>query len=260
MRWTWIACGALAASLAGNIYLFASDRGHSPPPPRATRPIYYPTSWREIPELVEPATKYASLDRAELEQRTADVEARIDKLRDPEEHFERGQPSPETEAFVRPYLDRAFDVAPGAERPYQIECRGGACKLNSSLPTDQWVDKVHIKGPDRLLFRLMFHSRDVYIEREDPELAGGAWLWAAIVEAANPALATCGDTSKASGDLSIKLLLDPSRHVVQSASGSLVDDPFAQCVRRALDDAIAKTPVPPEATAVLGQPLDFKRP
>jgi len=36
--------------------------------------------------------------------------------------------------------------------------------------------------------------------------------------------------------------------------------PFADCIRHALDDAIAKTRVPPEATAVLGRPLEFKLP
>jgi hypothetical protein len=260
MRWTWIACGALAVSLAGNLYLFASEREHSPSAPRATRPIYYPSTWREIPELVEPATKYEALDRVALEQRVADVEARIDKLRTPEEHFERGQPSPETEKVVRPYLDQVFDVAAGAERPYQIECRGGACKLSSERPMEQWMERLQSENEERLQFRIMFHMRETYLEPFDAELTASRFLWSSIVKAAAPSIATCRGTIQASGDLQIRLLLEPDGRVVQSASGSLVDHALAECIRRAFDAAIAKTPIPPEATSVLGPPLELKLP
>ena len=42
--------------------------------------------------------------------------------------------------------------------------------------------------------------------------------------------------------------------------GSLANDAVGQCVRRAFEDAIVATEVPPDAHAVLGQPIRFALP
>jgi hypothetical protein len=245
----------LAASVVCNVVL-VRRRSHAAETAasssaRSAAPVAAAVAAPRPPSLVT-----ARLGRFEMEPRLVRIEARIAALQSPTERWKKGQPTPEVEATVRPYLDQVFAKVGS----YKLDCRGGACRIDTATSMDEWMEPLQSGYPDRALYDMSF-ERYAYIAPHEASEGAGMWLWWAITMKAYDAAEACMKASTAHGDLTINFDLDDkTRRVAVRIGGSLANDPVGQCVRRALEDAVAVTTVPPDAHAVLGQDVRFELP
>lgn len=255
--------GVLIISLGLNAYLWATASRE------AKRPSLAPRTKRSdivqppvgMPDLKLPPTPapvpsaYATEDRADLESRLVEVESRINELLHPSERYPLLPRSPEVEERVRPYLDRVFKLSAREKPEYTVECHGRVCKVDSPQDYDKWMTDLQETFPGREMFRSMEFGRDgTFIELNDDSTIGPQ-VTTGILMSAHEELDRCGLT-KASGTLSISFTFDTSVRAIRvSVGGSLEHDPVAECVRKALENAIARGYVSPNLTVLPADPI-----
>jgi hypothetical protein len=263
--------GLLALSIAANAYLLLT-RDREPPKPneparttadkatvspsRATAPALPD----EQPSTASP--EYAKLTRAELEKRLAASEARLAKLLPVQERFELAERSSESEARVKPFLDKVFKVDGKTQKPaYEVECHARICKLtvDETIAGEDWMQPLQTDSDGRGMFAGMrFGQGDTFLELEEPGRAAGqqAVIKLLVALRENKAVAECKKQHPTPGEVTFEISLDVRSHrFVAEASGSLANQALGVCVRRIVEDAIGAITLAPEAT--LGTPLPF---
>lgn len=172
MRWIFIA--AVVLSLGGNVYLWLT-RAASGSLPKSTKPKATTPTKLRVPKL-DPvgdgamAQDYSSLDRTTLEQRIIQTEALIADRIPLEDKLAREPRSPESEAIVRPFLDRVFKTQPGKPRNYDLECHGRVCKIVGKISPYDWVEPLQTMYPERAWFRNMsFTGAECHVELAKPD-------------------------------------------------------------------------------------------
>jgi hypothetical protein len=259
-RYVWGA--VLAASLAANIYLFLTRRAahantsvekHGSKRARSLTTIPLP-DFAPSPVVATPAN-YAAIDRAELEQRLERAEARINRLRSPEDKFADQARSPEIESRVKPYLDEVFATYQVKEPKYTFECHGRVCKVDSEVDAE-WTLPLQRTFPGRSVFSSMSFGRDgTFIQLHEPDEIPSAYLFGVSLGALLASQKPCAFSKAPRGDLLVAVEFDAARRaVIGTVTGSLAAEPTGQCVKKILDETIAKAAVPPEMTASLKGP------
>lgn len=268
--WRSVFVAALCLSVTANAYLWftrptGEARTRAAEGERETRLATRAPTLPKLEALPDPATQaqpYADIERSALEQRVLTTESRIADLLPAEEKFARDARSTETEATVKPYLDRIFKAQPGADAPYRVECHGLVCKLQTKRPRDEWQGPLQTTFPEAGWFCGMTFSHETYIELCKPEMLGAS-LHSGITIAfrsSEQAHACVADRS-ARGDLTLSIRLDPaSRKLSSEADGSLAAHPVGLCLRKALDEVLARTRVPPGLTSFPEQPIVLQLP
>lgn len=243
--------GVLALSVATNIYLLVFD---SIEPAESTR---RPARARKVhtkPVTVAVDT-VARLDRAALETRLAKAEATLAKTLPLNLKFERAEPSPESERRIQPVLDKLFD---GEE--YTLECRGAVCIIGSDSESD-WRDRIQSDIAVVGAFGGMQVGRNVTVQLEDAPRAASINTLVRPAEAlrTSPALAACKREHPAEGTLWLSLQIEARRFIVK-ANGPLANQAIGVCIRRALEDIAAATPMPPDVTSTEEMPFPVPLP
>jgi hypothetical protein len=262
-----ILAGVLVSSLGLNAYLWVTAPKEQKRPSLASRdskakPKRVPVGMPDLrlpPPTVAVPSSYAVEDRTKLEERLVEVEGRIDELLRPNERYALLDRTPETEDRVRPYLDRVFSTF-GRDKPnYSVECHGRVCKVSSSEDYDTWIGDLQ-RLPGREMFRGMSFGRDgTFIELSDEPIDGKAVIMRVLL-AASEDVEACG-VADVSGTLSLSFALDAVSHTIRvSIGGSLEREPIAQCVRVALEKAIARGYLPPDVTSVPAEPIGLTFP
>lgn len=173
--------------------------------------------------------------------------------------FQRGKRSPETEARLRPVLDRLFETKVGEKPLYEMECRGVVCKLDTHVAMDEWQEALH-RDVDGMGW---FSSMQVgdptsYLRLEEPGRVAGIQYFIKLVMAleASPAVAACKVEYSTKGVVRLALKLDPAKRQVNvEASGALANQGGGVCIRRVLEGLVAATPLPPHATEIPDEPF-----
>lgn len=262
-----ILVSVLVSSLGLNAYLWATTTEERKRPSLAARDSQ--AKWKHLPvgmpELnLPPATiavpsTYAAEDRTKLEERLVEVEGRIDELLQPDERYALLERTPETEARVSPYLDRVFSTF-GRDKPsYSVECHGRVCKVSSSEDYDTWMRDLQ-RLPGREMFGSMLFGPDgTFIELSNQPI-DGTLVIRGILLTAGEDVEACGAT-EVSGTLSLSFALDAASHTIRlSISGSLAREPIAECVRKAVEKAIARGYLSPDVTSLPPAPIGLTFP
>ena len=247
----------LVISLAANVYLWSTrDNAQSSP-----RPTLKPRVQREPPRglpdfkwtptaTAVPST-YASEDRAALEKRLVEIEARLDELLQPEERYAIEPRSTETEAKVAPYLDKVFKPLQGTEPKYRVECHGKVCKVDSDI-REEWTLPLQELVPGREMFGTMSFGRSgIFIELDERPvgLVEGKRMIAMIMGTALES-SDCG-VSSATGTLRLTFSIDAGARTIRVATdGPLATREVGICFRKAIEDTIARGYVSPNVTSL----------
>jgi hypothetical protein len=257
---------ALVLSLGANAYLLlAAPRSEQPaaveqpsPPPPEPKQHEPPKPDAALPVPSE----IAQADRAKLEQRLAETEAKIEKLLPLHEKFERAERTPENEDRVRPYIDKVFHVKPGEEAPYELECHEMICHLVA--PGVEWEQPLQTDPEVIGAFNgKQFGPDGVYMEIGDPEHSGGLRYVVKLAYALNSSTRArlCMMENPQRGEMKLRLSLDPtSRRVSVDATGSVAGQAVGVCIRRVLEDLVAATPVPSDVTSFPDLPIPIEVP
>ena len=270
MMWRWIFAVVLLISLGGNAYLWltyssAQAKTTAAADERKTARTTRPRRLPKIEPLLGPAAKaqpYKGLDRSSLEQRLLKTEARIADLLPADEKFARDARSTETEAIVKPYLDRIFKAQPGAEARYHVECHGRVCKLETKRPWDEWGSQLQSTFPEAGWFCRMTFSDETYIELCKPDMLGSG-LYRGITIAFHTAEQTkaCVAGSSARGALTLRVRFDlATPRLGSEVSGSLASHAVGRCLRTALDEILSRTLIPPGVTSFPDVPIEVQLP
>ncbi len=201
-----------------------------------------------------------------LEARLAVAEREVEaRLRD-DERFERAAPSPQSEARLRPLLERVFTGAP-ADIAWDVECRGGTCRLEVVEPESgssfDWSGRLQADeeqhalitsstftgggpGQDPVSKEPIFTRTAFFGLRGEGTISGLVVLGELLTRfGASPAVAACKAEFPAVGWLSLRLDLRPAEQRIEiQAGGSLAVEPGGGCLRRALEDLAAATTIP----------------
>ena len=233
----------------------SSAQGHGSP---ATRP-QLPAAADKRDHGVPP--EIAKLDRAQLEQRLAVAEARLDKALPLAEKFDLSPPSPENEARMRPIFDRVFQTKPGEPPLYTLECHGPVCRLETDVSMNEWQEPLFAE--EDAIFSSMQVGPTSYFRLEEPGRAAGLKYSVKVITAflEAPATKECKERNPGNGAVGLALHLDAASHaVLVTSSGALASTAVGVCLRRTLEDLIARTPPPPEITAVVEDPFQVRVP
>jgi hypothetical protein len=264
--WRWIFIACLLLSLGANAYLWLNrptaeahprDRWQ---PKRAARALRR-AQVEALPDAGAQPQPYKDLDRAELEQRVVTTETRIADLLPTREKYARDARSPEAEALAKRYLDIVFKTQPGAPARYHVECHGRACKLETSVPRDEWNDQLQSTWPEHGWFRVIsFTPNDTYLELWKPELFGfGLWHGISAAFRASDQTKACITDRTIAGEVSFRVRFE-SGSLSSTASGSLLSHPIGQCLRRVFDGIVANTGLPPGLTSFPEEPIEMQLP
>jgi hypothetical protein len=267
---------ALVASVALNVFLLTTraTRESDHPSARASdTPRAVPaepsnttaTDAGARPEVV--TSRYRDLDRATLERQLAEAEKRIHDLLPMEERFKVDEPSPESEARLRPHLERIYNVKPGDEPPYELECRGDVCRL-TKIDSMAWQDQVHEdEGVSGMFASMSFVGDEVYLQLNEPGKGAGFRLVGRVLRNLYE-----GEGSKLIGDckrnnptptgaLRVTVSLDlKARKFLVSVDGDLAKQAVGVCIRRAVEDAVTRIEIAPDVTMMEEAPLSITVP
>jgi len=254
---------AVVASIAGNVYLFANRSQAPAPAPAPLEPQQPPAPPPPEPPQTVPRA-ILDLDRAKLEKRVAEAEAKLETLLPLEEKFERAPSTPENEERLRPFLDKVFHVKAGEVAPYDVECHQAYCRLLPDSFAGEWESDLQ-RYPERIEWfkELGFSGNRVFMELQPPEHAAGFRLFMQLVTALDesPAVDVCKKQNPQRGMVVLVMRFDPaSRHIAVLAFDSLANQPGGICIRRALEEVVAATPVPADVVDLPGEPLRFEVP
>jgi hypothetical protein len=248
----------LVASLAANGYLIATASTEASPPrkmrearARAPRTVERPASKPRPSATVDPAVK--DVERTTLERRLADAEFKLDKLLPLDEKFDASPRSAEAELRARKIFDEV--LGPGA---YTVECHDVVCKLDTEISPNEWQLTLFRHAPGS--FEGMQLGATSYLRlKEAGEAAGINYVVDLMYELQeSPQTAACKEANPTKGVVTLALVLDAStRRVRVEAGGPLGNSSGGVCIRKVLEDLVAQTPLPPEATALVEEPFPF---
>jgi hypothetical protein len=264
--------GLLALSIAANAYLLLTRDREAPKPTAApARTTVDKTtvlpSRATAPALPDeqPSTtlpEYAKLTRAELEKRLAASEARLAKLLPVQDRFELAERSSESEARVKPFLDKVFKVDGKTQKPaYEVECHARICKLtvDETIAGEDWMQPLQSDSDGRGMFAgFAFGPDGTFMELQEAARAAGMQAAIKIVMSLyeSKAVADCKKQHTTPGNVAFAITIDARSHrFVAEASGSLANQALGVCLRRIVDDALAAVTLPPDA--VLSEPAPF---
>ena len=235
-----------------------SPRASVPTPRGVPMP---PPSPDTLPSKAEIPSSYAKFDRPTLEQRLANAEARVDTLLPIQEKFALNEPAPEHEDELRPMLDRVFETKPGDAPKYEIECRGMICHLTATnSAASDWTNTLQA-DPDRAGFNAMSFGQDgVYMQLEEPERAASNKLMAQIAVAlgvVDGRIADCKMNNPShDGKMVATITFDAGpRQLKVDVTGALASDAVGVCVRRVVEEMVAKIAIAPEVKGIEPLPL-----
>ena len=256
---------ALVASIGLNVLLLATrDSGESQQPTthstarsapitvgqRASTPLGH-----DGVSAKPGASRYRDLDRATLEHRLAKAEARIAKLLPPDERFKLGEPNPENEERLRPHLDRLFNAKPGDDAPYELECRDDICHLTTSLHQSEWMERLQQDEQLSGTFAGIQFGATTYMIMAEPGKAAGFRLLGRVLRSlyegdASKLISECKRNNPArAGTLSVSVNLDSAaRKFIVTVDGELAKQSLGVCVRRVVDDTMARLEIPGDVT------------
>jgi hypothetical protein len=207
----------------------------------------------------------AKLDRSALEQRLVAAEAKLEKHLPYEERFDRDERSPESEARLKPFLDKVFATKPGVEPPYKFECRARLCRITPTKDApEEWVRDIQT-DPDAfaLTAGASFGASRAFLQLDDPDLAAGKTFLRDVLMPLRDQkpINECKAANPAPGRLVITLVLDAvTRRLHVETSGSLASQASGLCIRKIFDDLVSKVVVPPEVKALPSWPIPFDVP
>ena len=252
----------------------------APPPaaaPAAPRPAgeVHPTRPAGVAPSPAAGTVAADLSAscptqlAAMTDRLAAAERKLEDRLNLDEKFERGGAgATDQEDALRAGLDKLFAEAPDGYS-HQVECRGSVCKIEVVQPERgpefEWNMRIQQEllhdvtegymmtsgTPSHdLVSKDALMSRLIYAEMNDADTVNGLDTLEAVLAAlaASGAAASCAASDPTEGFLSLRLDLDPTDRVVTyAAGGTVASAAVGRCLLAALEDAIAATPVPPNA-------------
>lgn len=204
----------------------------------------------------------------ETEERLAKTEATIESLRSLNERFaSMSTRSPESEARVRPFLDRLFHSTAG-QGSYELECRAKICKVSinrDKLPPEgeDWDIGLQTDPEAVGLFKNLTIENDAaHLEIDDSGVAAGNRLALEIMTAfrVSPEFKSCRE-QQGQGSLTLSLEFDSAkRRIHVRTEGNLENQAVGVCLRRALEEVVAATPIPSNVTVVPQMPLKLEKP
>lgn len=243
----------LVGSLATNAYLLlAGTRHNTPPPAKSPLVAAAPRRPRPVPTPVTHAGRVpdsiSKLDRAVLEERLQNAEAKVDALRPLYEKFDLASGGAEDESRVRTVIDRVFGVEGSGQRPYDLECRGDICRFQTDVRPAEWQEAFQFEMLG-LARDMSFSSDAVYFHVEAPGEAASKQYVIRVASSLSmsPALGACKRGQSATGTVNITLRL-VDRHVEVDTSGPLAGAAPGLCIRRVAEDVVRATPLPDEVT------------
>lgn len=267
MRWIFVT--ALLLSLGGNAYLWftrPAPRAASASLPKSTKTNPTTPAKLRVPKLdpvgdAAKAEDYASLDRSTLEQRIIQTEALIADRIPLEDKLAREPRSQESEAIVRPFLDRVFKTKPGKPRDYDLECHGRVCKIVGKVRSDWW--QAIQTPPERAWFRNMsFQGAECHVELAKPDELATALshgIMAALFMSKDSE--ACAVGKGGTGKLVFDVGFDPStRRFSFTASGAAATHPVALCLRGVLERILSEMIVPSNLTSMPRFPIELELP
>jgi len=258
----------LLASLGANAYLLATRCGAEAehPRPHSMRTTRHWSSSeqaaigsaRASAVLLPVSPEIKNLDRAALEKRVTETEEKVAKLLPLRERFALADRTPENEERIRPFLDKIFAAKKGDDPRYNVECHGDVCQLTTDVSPYEWQHELQTDPQGIGKFRGMSFGDGTFMELEEPGRAAGIQFLVKVFTAMqdSPRVAECKNANPAPGDLKLIVALDPgSRRLSVSATGSLEQQAGGVCIRRVLEDIVASTPLPPDATSLPSWPM-----
>lgn len=213
---------------------------------------------------------------ADLGDRLARAEAKLEARLSFEEKFERSPPAPESEARLSPLVAKVFEKAPPGYS-FEIECRGEICDVSITEPEKgdfEWSMKLqqdvyHSEGEGHAMFgsrpshdpvtKEALRVSRTLVQLNGAGTADGMPVLQALVEQLrNSGAATrCADGAR--GYLSLQLWLsgDPAK-ITYEVGGTLASSSSGRCVLATLDQLIATATIPPRTrTAVLHHVIEL---
>jgi len=255
---------ALVASLGFNVYLLAT-RGSEPEAAATAADVKARAAAAERAEIPTATPRQGAVSAevaaehrvaSEEAERAADLAAELAKAqaelarsRPLNQRYEDADRTPAVESSTVAMLDKVFQVAPGAKRPYTLECHGQICKLvvDDNLNPDVWMEALQ-GGDNRFSYRsAAFTPTGEYLEMNTSEEEAASRYTASVLELLGraPGLEDCKRRSPTSGHVAVHAELDASRRVQLIQDGPLADQAFGVCLAPVLAQVAAQAPAVP---------------
>ena len=190
----------------------------------------------------------------------ATAEARLDVALPLHEKFEKSERSAESEARVRPLLDRVFGTNVGELSLYGIECHDVVCRLETRVSMNDWQEALFADVDGIGLFSSMQVGDDTsYLRLEAPARVAGIQYFVKLAMAleASPALAGCKQSNPTKGVVKLALRLEPStRQVAVDATGSLANQSGGVCIRKVMEELVSANPPPGDPVEIPDEPYE----